>query len=204
MWKLNKPNLQDSIDDIDNMLSCSCLDKNMKSNFVYLYEQYDNNKGYVTDEQHDLLNVDSNEMKNLYDKTKGDRKLSYIRSSLINNISYCPLCGIGEPNTLDHYMPQSKYGALSVCRQNLVPVCYDCNNKKLDKDFSGFVHCYYEKYPTDKPFFNFDFSVSNSVLVPEISITHVSEELKNKIKNQIDKLNLKMRWLWYSPYLDKC
>lgn len=40
----------------------------------------------------------------------------------------CPYCaGIGNPRTLDHYLPKSKFPALSVHPLNLIPACRDCN-----------------------------------------------------------------------------
>jgi hypothetical protein len=42
----------------------------------------------------------------------------------------CPLCGVGGANTLDHYLPKSKFPLFSVLPLNLVPACRDCNTGK--------------------------------------------------------------------------
>jgi len=43
----------------------------------------------------------------------------------------CPFCGgIGQPKTLDHYLPKANYPFFSVLPANLVPSCRDCNAGK--------------------------------------------------------------------------
>jgi len=43
----------------------------------------------------------------------------------------CPFCGgIGQPNTLDHYLPKANYPVFSVHPANLIPSCRDCNTGK--------------------------------------------------------------------------
>ncbi|OPX97215.1 MAG: hypothetical protein A4E58_01486 [Syntrophorhabdus sp. PtaB.Bin006] len=53
-----------------------------------------------------------------------------------NNINVCPLCD-GDLNgpEVDHWLPESKYPALSCHPKNLVPICHDCNSpaNKHDK-----------------------------------------------------------------------
>lgn len=52
-----------------------------------------------------------------------------IRKSARHN--KCPLCAVNQVSTLDHHLPQSRYAALVVCPNNLVPACADCNRAKL-------------------------------------------------------------------------
>ena len=43
----------------------------------------------------------------------------------------CPFCGdIGHVTTLDHFLPKANFPIYSVCPQNLVPCCRDCNSEK--------------------------------------------------------------------------
>ena len=42
----------------------------------------------------------------------------------------CPLCGQMQVSTLDHYLPQSAYPALTITPFNLIPACRDCNSAK--------------------------------------------------------------------------
>lgn len=44
----------------------------------------------------------------------------------------CPICGIGQVSTLDHYLAKTIYPTYTVTPYNLVPVCKDCNFEKLD------------------------------------------------------------------------
>jgi hypothetical protein len=43
----------------------------------------------------------------------------------------CPLCGMVEADTLDHYLPKSKFPLFAVLPTNLVPACRVCNTGKL-------------------------------------------------------------------------
>ena len=64
-------------------------------------------------------------------------KSSFIKgymyySSIKNNVykNRCPICEIGMPETLDHYLPKEKYPLLSITPANLVPQCFHCNHSK--------------------------------------------------------------------------
>lgn len=60
----------------------------------------------------------------------------------------CPLCGIGEVKTLDHYLPKAKYPLYSVLPNNLIPACRDCNTGKLASSANSAgdqsIHPYYD------------------------------------------------------------
>jgi 5-methylcytosine-specific restriction endonuclease McrA len=43
----------------------------------------------------------------------------------------CPLCSIRDADTLDHYLPKTKYPIFSVTPITLVPACSTCNKDKL-------------------------------------------------------------------------
>lgn len=42
----------------------------------------------------------------------------------------CPMCGPRPVGTLDHYWPKSPHTSLAVHPVNLVPCCWECNNRK--------------------------------------------------------------------------
>ncbi|MFD7817617.1 hypothetical protein ACFV6E_32555 [Streptomyces sp. NPDC059785] len=42
----------------------------------------------------------------------------------------CPLCGIGEVDTLDHYLPKAHFPLCAILPINLVPACMHCNHDK--------------------------------------------------------------------------
>ncbi len=44
----------------------------------------------------------------------------------------CPLCGIGTVNTLDHYLPKTRFPIFSVTPNNLIPACEWCQGEKLE------------------------------------------------------------------------
>lgn len=60
----------------------------------------------------------------------------------------CPICGIGQVSTLDHYLAKSLYPVYTVTPINLIPVCKDCNFSKLDfktsDDDKALLHPYYD------------------------------------------------------------
>ena len=45
-------------------------------------------------------------------------------------LTRCPLCDVGVVTTLDHHLPKSKYPALTVAPNNLVPSCTWCQRAK--------------------------------------------------------------------------
>lgn len=82
--------------------------------------------------------VNGDEMIKLYNNKlvkskKGRKYYDQILSSSPKN--RCPLCGVREVSTLDHYLEKSKYPYLSVSPYNLVPSCKDCNYGKKNKTF---------------------------------------------------------------------
>lgn len=61
-------------------------------------------------------------------------KPARIRRYLMSlaNTGKCPICGIGQASTLDHYLAKTIYPTYAVTPYNLVPVCKDCNFAKSD------------------------------------------------------------------------
>ncbi|MFG1833602.1 HNH endonuclease [Micromonospora chersina] len=61
----------------------------------------------------------------------------------------CPMCGVGTVSTLDHNLPKRLFPALAVNPLNLVPVCSDCNKKKLDlapsSAINQLLHPYFDR-----------------------------------------------------------
>lgn len=66
----------------------------------------------------------------------------------------CPLCGMGETSTLDHYLPKEQYPQYAVFSQNLVPACPHCNTLKRDRILDEhtqvrlFLHPYFDRIPS--------------------------------------------------------
>jgi 5-methylcytosine-specific restriction endonuclease McrA len=66
---------------------------------------------------------------------------------------WCPLCGPRTVGTLDHYLPKSPHTSLAVHPANLVPCCWECNNRKGDfqpSDRDGeLLHPYFDNLGDD-------------------------------------------------------
>lgn len=83
--------------------------------------------------QHRVL---AQEIHDLYDsamvRKKGGGRGDYDRIKTRPPFGICPYCGQLAIKTLDHFLPRSRWKALSVCQVNLVPACRDCNTEKLE------------------------------------------------------------------------
>ncbi len=154
MWNLPIPDLQDSIADLNDIESHSdFFDSSHIPSLITLYNQYHSQGGKVSDAQHDSIVSDAKKgLKLAYPKTYKNREHSSIRRALLSLTPKCPMCGVGNAKTLDHYMEKSRYVALSMMRQNLVPMCRDCNTNRENNDLkhSDFLHAYYDLLPVDQ------------------------------------------------------
>ena len=65
----------------------------------------------------------------------------------------CPLCGLGTVNTLDHHLPKSKYPALAVTPNNLVPSCAWCQVAKKEgyptSPSAQTIHPYFDDFTSE-------------------------------------------------------
>ena len=78
--------------------------------------------------------VGKKEMKTVYDyrmlKKEKPRKKYYDKILFSAPYGICPLCSVREVDTLDHYLPKSKYPIYAVTPINLIPSCFKCNKGK--------------------------------------------------------------------------
>lgn len=157
MWKLNKPSLLDAQNDIDEAFPNNprvSIKKTDKDELKLIYDHYDKNNG-KSDNKYKISNVISSTkattIKNAYTRTQGHGDLSYIRIALLKTAKYkCAFCGQNERLTLDHYLPESEYKLVAINRQNLVPICFNCNLLKNAKPAADFIHVYYDILPEDQ------------------------------------------------------
>lgn len=166
MIKLKKPqfNQADIIDDcIQNMRDRVGHPKNRilasKLEICKKGEEYDSLaiKGELsTITEHDELlgGATKDDMVKLYNnkfvrKGEGGRKY-YDAIKLLAPMGRCPFCGQRDVQTLDHYLPKSKYPAYAVTPYNLIPACSDCNHDKLESTFQNrkeeTIHPYYDDF----------------------------------------------------------
>ncbi|HBP6267119.1 HNH endonuclease [Pseudomonas aeruginosa] len=81
--------------------------------------------------------------------------MTALRGDLLKRVcvARCPLCGISESSTLDHYLPKEQYPEYSVFPSNLVPSCAVCNTRKRDRVLDEgtsvrmFLHPCYDPIP---------------------------------------------------------
>ncbi|WP_157840055.1 hypothetical protein [Streptomyces megasporus] len=69
----------------------------------------------------------------LYDQGMVGRKAGrafYDRLKAAALDGECPLCGIGEVDTLDHHLPKAVFPLLAIVPLNLIPACMPCNHGK--------------------------------------------------------------------------
>jgi 5-methylcytosine-specific restriction endonuclease McrA len=127
-------------------------------------------------------------------KTSKGRHI-YDRIMSAPKLRRCPLCGIGTVNTLDHYLPKTRFPAFSVTPNNLIPACEWCQGEKM------------EYYPTTKggqllhPYFD---NIDNDVwLAAEVVIGvpagfryfasppgHWTQSAKARVTAHLKELNL--------------
>lgn len=200
MWKLQKPLLDDALNDIERIIKASNggLDEYSKVKLQYVFRLYEQNKGAVSTK--DLKRFSDDEQNVLYkmydNKTYENQPLFYIRKGLFDKINLCPLCGINTPSHLDHQMARSDYRPLSVCRLNLVPLCGVCNNKKSAKPYNEFIHPYYADFPSGAIFLvvNVHVNTCNHKLSWHYSLDFKGfeehKELVEKIEKQVGHIKL--------------
>lgn len=112
----------------------------------------------------------------------------------------CPICGIGDVETIDHFAAKAYYPAFSVLSLNLAPACVSCNKGKgaprINQD-NQTLHPYFE--PVEiyndawlhaKVIENYPPVVDFFTAPPE----HWSEELQIRTRNHFVGFNLAKRY----------
>lgn len=102
-------------------------------------------------------NVTVKELKKIYDQkmVPSSAPGRFIYDSLFNIPKYgiCPLCGHREVESLDHYLPKTKFPRLVVTPLNLIPACNKCNKGKLadvpKKPEEETLHPYFDNIEND-------------------------------------------------------
>lgn len=201
MWKIDKPLLEEAINDIRNIISESggVITIHDEPHISYIYRLYERNGGTIDQADNNRCrNEVLDKLESMYaNKTYEGHKFFYIRQSLFKLTDFCPMCGFGEPSQLDHYMPKSQYQSLSLCRLNLVPVCSICNNKKRDKEYHQFIHPYYVEFPKNVIFLTVNIHVNEHEHILSwkysIDVRGLGKELGEKINSQVSSIKLLSR-----------
>ncbi|MCY9802678.1 hypothetical protein OTK51_04450 [Vibrio scophthalmi] len=135
--------------------------------------------------------------------TSKTEEMAALRDELLypdlEDFDECPFCGIGEPKTLDHYLPKEEFPEFSVLSKNLIPVCGVCNSNYKGRNWieNGnrlFLHTYYDLFP-DEYLFEASVTVTNEVAI-EFSTKFIATEsyFCNIFSNHFDKLHLNKRY----------
>jgi hypothetical protein len=168
---------------------------------IALYDHYDEIAGVPDDvlRATGLPLAFRNAMHDAYDLTQKGRRMSLIRTALLDGVERCPVCGISAPRELDHYLPRSLFKCLAIYVRNLVPYCHDCNNSKKTHaggDDKRFIHPYFDEIP-DVQFLQATVLLQGGALRVEFAIVGVhglDEDLRARLDHQLERLKLNERF----------
>lgn len=110
----------------------------------------------------------------------------------------CPICEIGRPSELDHYLPKSAFPALSVTPANLVPICSECNKLTGKGDYSptkadeALFHPYFED-PPSCVWLRADIHFENEVFVA-YSVDAVGGSVRRRLEQMLAVYGLDERY----------
>lgn len=72
-----------------------------------------------------------------------DAILKALKTQSEINVQRCAYCMLNDPKTWDHYMPKDHFPEYSVFHENLVYICYGCNQRKSNYfDNSQLIYCH--------------------------------------------------------------
>ena len=141
-------------------------------------------------------------LKSNVDSFKIGRSHRCLRDKILSSARFdaCPYCNITTVESLDHVLPRAVYPEFTVLAQNLVPACFNCNQKKGDncsqKTDLNLMHPYFVHIP-DAPIL---FAVV-AVEAREISWKFylqqngdIDHDQFESIKNMFDLLDLANRY----------
>lgn len=172
---------------VDNLLQCKeiiCRDSNLYDELVPKeLEKFEKSLLPANITKEKIINVYNEK----FVKGPGRKYYNEIKKQAVRNI--CPICGIRQVKTLDHYLPKSQFPTLSVTPNNLIPACLECNvDKKDDVSLDSKnvpVHLYFDNIPDDK--FLHVTVMDNLEILYYISCPNVEDEgLKARLENHLD------------------
>lgn len=172
---------------VDNLLQCKeiiCRDSNLYDELVPKeLEKFEKSLLPANITKEKIVNVYTEK----FVEGPGRKYYNEIKKQAFRNI--CPICGIRQVKTLDHYLPKSQFPTLSVTPNNLIPACLECNVDKKDEvslDSKNVpVHLYFDSIPDDK--FLHVTVMDNLEVLYYISCPNVEDEgLKARLEKHLD------------------
>lgn len=132
------------------------------------------------------------------------RPMTELRIELLDGMgaALCPLCGLGETSTLDHYLPKERFAEFSVLPNNLIPCCARCNTLKRDKilvegtQVRAFLHSYYDVVPVSR-FVDLQVEIVGDALALSFDVVKPLDMEENtffRLRSHFNKLRLADRY----------
>lgn len=194
--------VRDENDDIDNIIdeknigaiknALTALLPRIRNRYT-LYSQIElNNRVSIdnfTQEEKDVL-------QKLY-SSKTQTAKSIIESittiQLLIQAGCCLSCGIGDPDEVDHFLPQEHFPEFSILHKNLVPICGTCNQikgKNIPGENRDYFHPMFDNLP-DEPFLDCTITYLNNIPKAHFSINPLFNG--SVIQRHFENLNLSSR-----------
>ncbi|MDV4111466.1 hypothetical protein CMT20_06550 [Elizabethkingia anophelis] len=111
----------------------------------------------------------------------------------------CQYCNMGEPLTIDHYLPRFYFPEFSALSINLIPCCATCNNKKgeewLVEGSRKIINYYYDELPdTDYLVCKIVFRKGIAKARFSLETRMIGNEMATVIENHFETLGLLDRY----------
>lgn len=93
--------------------------------------------------------------------THKDAILNSLKMQSEINVQRCAYCMLNDPRTWDHYMPKDNFPEYSIYHENLVYICYGCNQRKSNHfDDVSLIYCHpYFTVDSNEPLLHCNISV---------------------------------------------
>ncbi len=111
----------------------------------------------------------------------------------------CQYCNIGEPSTMDHYLPQEEFPEFAALSINLLPCCSKCNTEKGEEwQINGnrrIINYYFDDLPNvDYLFCTITFRNGNALANFSLNTNAVAAGIAAVITNHFQDLDLLERY----------
>jgi hypothetical protein len=114
----------------------------------------------------------------------------------------CPLCGFGEPSTMDHALPKEPFPEFAVFPLNLIPACGKCNTDKGEEwtDAAGkrHLHAYLDTLPVEPFLFMDVLAITNGAPTLRFRVTPpagTEPGLAARLQRHFQFMDLEARYL---------
>jgi hypothetical protein len=158
MRKINKPNIKQ--EDVCNSFKDleykdRILDKSGRYDEIILdIEKFYNDEIAFMKKDEKYLTYMEKMYSNRFSNSKYNSQYEYYQK-IRSAEKCCPYCNFytRKVRQLDHYLPKTKFPALAIAVNNLVPICKDCNEEKKAhysiKKTEQLIHPYYDEQLED-------------------------------------------------------